>query len=832
MNYLLDKKYDETFTINFIGTEAFHPGDTLKLSMPSGQCFRNIKTFDGYTDTRSGETSSVYLKVFYRYKYSTDIDWSDPLPIENLPTMEVCSRKCLLLELLYFRLDDGGPNSGVTITLTNPSVNGTYTLTKNDAFVILTKNDPNQILEMGDFLKIFSLSDFNVISTPRYNTAFTIKYRFSQDRKLSWTEWEPLTKENISTVHFDSTRFVELQYLFQLNPGNSSVKIYEVILYGDFQNVSANGMKLNLFGLKENCINIAFPTASINEATSGIDTKTPTTNAKSPDSTSMTLLKEASEYQLMMNWVTYGLACYSNPVTVNNQSVTDVITAQNDANSAGFWNPYEFGKITEWQNMLATQIAQMLGMVVEYHLTDPDGNGIDKVIYEQQLYNIIDMKTIKVLVPDNKFPENQIVINQFNLDLFETFKVHILKSDFKKIFGITKRPGQQDILYFCQINRMFIVKHAQIHKDVMNAGIYYDVVLEKYEKRANIINRIEESKTRIEELTRNTTIDELFGFEQDNDKEKIANKTQLKPQSFEPIRSVVNARTLTKKEDIYNGGIKMIESYYDFSNVAQTEFAIQYKKADNNVKVSDNRSFIFWFNLPNDYNVGKAISKKMIAGYDVSSNKYVMLNNLTGDTYISSSDSYTNNIGYKVWIQSNKIYFMINSVVHLMEVNIMTNVWYGLLINMDQRQRTCSMKLVRRNASITIVLFNPDTYEKLELDYINDAVDIAYEIRNNGFKPVDNVETTSTEVNPSFIEVKSYSVSDVELASFTHDIDFSIPGSKMKLSNIRVMNDLVRSDVEQVVLNELIIKDAQHLIMGDNATKHIFTTNYENKNWR
>jgi hypothetical protein len=473
----------------------------------------------------------------------------------------------------------------------------------------------------------------------------------------------------------------------------------------------------------------------------------------------------------------------------------------------------------------------MLGMVVEYHLTDPDGNGIDKVIHEQQLFNIVDMKTIKVLVPDNQFPDNQIVINQFNLELFDTFKIHILKDEFKKAFGITKRPSQQDIIYFCQINRMFIIKHAQIHKDVMNSGIYYDVVLEKYEKRSNVLNRMEESKARIEELTRDTTIDELFGYDEKNDMDKIANKIQLKPESFDYIRSVINARTLITRENIYNGDLKIMESYYDFSNVAQTEYAIQYTKADQNVKVSDNRAFILWFNFPDDYSEGKSISKRTIAGYDVSSNKYVMLNNMTGDTLINhSDDSYTNSIGYKIWFQSNKIYYMINNIVHVMDVSIMTNVWYALLINMDQRQRTCSMKLYRRNTAITVVMFQLDDYDRIELD--SEDVTGITSAKSYGYKPVTNIETTSTQVDPSLILVSSYNKTNVDLSEFTHDLDFNIFGSKLKLSNIRIMNDLVREEYEEIVLNELIIKDSQHLIMGDNATKKIFTTNYPNKQWR
>lgn len=828
MSYLLDKKYDETFTINFIGTEAFHPGDTLKLTMP--ECVKNIKTIDGYVDSRSGETDSVYLKTYFKYKYSTDDNWSETYPIEQITQLELCSRKCLLIELVYFRVDEGGPNSGVTILLNNPSINGTYSLTKSDASLVLTSDNPIQILETGDFLKIFSISDFDVISTPSYNSnGFDILYRFSQDGQRSWTEWEPLTKENISTVHWDSTRFVELQYLFS-GTTYSNVKIYEVLLYGDFQNVSANSLKMNMYGLKENCINIAFPPASITEGTSGIDESTSTTNTKDSSSTTITLIDEASEYQLRMNWLTYGMSCYSNPDSSTGLSVVEQLEQENEANSAGFWNPYEFQKITEWQNMLANQIAQMLGMTVEYHLTDPDGNGIDKVIHEFQLYNIVDYKVIKVLVPDNQFPDNQIVINQFNLDLFDTFKIHILKDEFKKAFGITKRPSQEDIIYFCQINRAYIVKHSQIHKDVMNSGIYYDVVLEKYEKRSNVINRMEESKSRIEELTRNTTIDELFGFEEKNDMNKIANKIQLKPESFDYIRSIINDRTLLTRENIYNGDIKIIESYYDFSNVAQTEYAVQYTKADNNLAVSDNRSFIMWFNLPDDYNEGKSISKKTIAGYDVSSNKYVMLNNLTGDTYIPNNDTYTDNIGYKIWFQSKKIYYMINNVIHIMDAPIMTNVWYALLINMDQRQRTCEMKLFRRNATIMVTLYQPDTYERLDLEY--DDSDIQYEIDVNGFKPVTNTEITSSEVEPSFILISSYNKSNVELSEFNHNIDFSISGSKMKLTNIRVMDDLVREQFQQIILNELIIKDSQHLIMGDNATKKIFTTNFPNKQWR
>lgn len=823
MYYLLDKKYDETFTINFIGTESFSMGDKLFLTMP--ECVKGITSITSFTDTVNGETSLSYLKKFFRYKNGVNSEWSDTYPIEQITGFTICPRKCLQLEVIYFRVDDGDNSlSGTTITVSNVSIGGEYNLTSSDSQLVLTSGDTTQILEVGDLLKIFSIDAFEVISSAKYDNAFTIKYRFSQDGKLSWTNWETLTKENISTVHWDKTRFVELQYLFQVNSNyGKDVKIYEVILYGDFQNVAANYKKINKFGLKENCVNLAFKTAGINEQTSGVNEPLydGTTNAKTPNSTTQSLITESSEYQLRMNFITQGLNCYSDPS--NSSSQIDQLTAENNNNKSNFWNPYEFTKIVDLQNMLAQQISQMLGMSVEYHLTDPDGNGIDKVIHEQQLFNIVDYKEIKVLVPDNQFPESQIVINQFNLDLFDTFKIHILKEDFKNAFGIGKRPGQEDIIYFCQVNRMYIVKHAQIHKNVMNAGIYYDVVLEKYEKRAHVINRIEESKDRIEQLTRNTTIDELFDYEEENDFKKISNKTQLKPKSFDFIRSEINSRTNIVKESVYNGQTLVIESYYDISNVSKTETAVEYIKADNVILKSDNRSFIVWFNFPNEYNEGSAITKRVIGGYEVDDNKYYFLNNYDSGT----------TTGYALFYQTGNIYFILNNKTYKMSIDVMTNVWFALVVNLDQRQMVVDMKLYRRNTTVDVVLFQPTTYEKLVLDIDTEYDEIEYEMKVNGFRAVDNQETTSVDVTEStFILLNSVKIENVEPLEFEHDLNISIPGSKMMLTNIRVFNDLIGEGKEQWVLNQLIIKDAQHLIIGDNANKKLTTTNFPNKQWR
>ena len=354
-----------------------------------------------------------------------------------------------------------------------------------------------------------------------------------------------------------------------------------------------------------------------------------------------------------------------------------------------------------------------------------------KLFFEYQLFNIVDVKSIKVLVPENNFPDNQVIINQFNLDLFDTFKIAITKDEFKKAFGIEFRPGKEDILYFCQTNRMYIVKHAQIHKDIMGAGIYYDVILEKYEKRANVINRIQESKDKIDALTRNTTIDELFGADIKEQQDKIGNKEQTKPLSFDFNRKLIHKNIIYNKTSLTNGvDNDIIRNYYTLSNVPDTEVAVVYNNKDNDLKISDNRLFTFWFNIPNKYGDDMKINSKVLDSYNIPNSKiFNMINNYSDD-----------GLGYKIWYQNDKIWFMINDKVFKLSAPLFTNIWYALVINFNQRQGKISIKVFRRQGDIKMMLYHPASFDIIDLDVKTEKTDIEYEINTNGFKPFNNVE--------------------------------------------------------------------------------------------
>jgi hypothetical protein len=368
---------------------------------------------------------------------------------------------------------------------------------------------------------------------------------------------------------------------------------------------------------------------------------------------------------------------------------------------------------------------------------------------------------------------------------------------------------------------MYIVKHAQIHKDVMNGGVYYDVILEKYEKRANVINRQEESKTKIETLTNNTTIDELFGFDIKEQQDQISNKIQTKPQSFEFIREFINNKIIYNKEDILNGTVsKIITDFYSLSDIKTSDIAITYTKKDNDFKTSDNRLFSFWFNIPNEYESEKAITNRVINGYNIPSGIYNFIDNMSID-----------NNGYKIWYQNDKIWFMLNDKLYTMNSKLLTNVWYNLIINFNQREGYIDFKIYRRNTEIEISLFNKKSYEILNLN-INEKSDIDYEINNNEFVPINNTEILNKIDDSLFIEEYSQHTDLTYTFEFNHNNSISIYGSKMNISNIRILSDLIKSGEEQVFLNQHIVRDEQYIIVSNNAIKQLKTTNYKNNNWK
>jgi len=706
------------------------PNDEIAFSFAS---LTDVEKFKTFIYDYTGKTDTRYLSTYYRVSRDST-NWTSWLSLDsnitNFPPFNTTDP--MYLEIKFIRR---GTSTIGTIKLLDYTLDGVVdrpiinsmgggTSSINTQVATLNSTNNKVIIKPPYIYKVFKIDDIEVLSNGTLGTDFTIKYRFSQDYGRSITDWEFLTKENITTIRISPIRFFQIEYLIELK--SSSAKVYDINLIGDFQNVTLDYQKTNLYGVRENCNSI------------------------------------------MLGLVNDPTTCPDTPLGGN----TSMITTSNGDNCVlpqlstddknNLFKPYQQQAATDLLNKMSNDANAMFGHDVVYFLTDPDKKGIDYTFHEYSLMNYITDQMIKVSVENNQFPENNGAINQFDLSLFDSFEIHITKEVFKQAFGLEKRPGKEDFLWFCQINKMFTVEHSQPFRGFNNNAIYYKVMLKKYVQKANVIAGNQTIQDRVKELTKNSTIDELFGLENKQDKQAVANKEQFKPLTHDLLRVEINAKIV--KDLVENAEIVISKSHYDLSSVkftaTQSNSAVLYRNMKTHFKVSDNTGFISWFNINN---------------YTYNDNYHLF-------NYYDS----VNSLGLDININSNKSIVTLNSDVYEMNLDseLSEETWYAYILNVDQRQRKIHQYIYKRNVEIESDASSLNS-TKLLLVYSN-----------------------SSDMTPV----------DFELENTTA----KLLSCDMKITNIRLFIDIIPEDQHNKILNQSIIRDdSKYLLFADNANQRL-----------
>lgn len=684
-----------------------------------------VEKFITFTFSSSGELNTRYLDTYYRISRN-GVAWTEWIELNseiyNFPPFDPLDN--MMIDVKFIR---SGSKTDGSIRLLSYSLEGLLYRGDNDGTLIIASNDKT-IIRAPYVYKVFKIDDIEIIS-PNDITDVIVKYRFSQDNTRTWSQWEELTKENISTVRINPIRFFHIEYLVE-NLSSSTIKITDINLIGDFQNVSKDYLKTNLYGIRDCCQSNILGGAESSLLQGD--------NCDSSDSGLPVLTDEAKE---------------------------------------NLYNPYAQTQAMDLFNKLSTDAVAMFGHRIKYFATDPDGNGIDYSLNEYQLYNIVCAEEIKATVENNQFPDSQIVMNQFDLSLFDTFEIQVTKQDFKKAFGVQRRPSKEDIIWFCDINRIFIVDHAQQFRNFNNSAVYYKLILKKYNNRANVIagsNAIEDA---IRQLTKNTTIDELFGIEVKQDKEAVANKKEQQTLTRDPIRLEFSADII--KELIENSSTVISKQHYDFSNLLTSGFvsltqsvpAVTYKNLSSELRVSDNIGYMIWFKINNYIE-------------DEVYNFFQM--------YDSSSE-----LGWKVNLTNDSILTVLNSTTYSFNFgsggvdNLSEDVWYCYIMNLDQRQRNLSQWIYKRD--------------------VDDAD-----------------EDTARDLNSTNLRlVFSDSVDIIPVEYDLEGIDGGIMSSDIKMTNIRMFRDIIPEDQHNSISNQYIIGgDSKFMVFADNANNRIILDNF------
>ena len=704
------------------------PGDEYVLSFPNIQNVIKLTKFEYDT---LGINDDRYLLQYYRISRD-GLVWTDWLDlnrfIENFPVVDTLDP--LFLEIKWVR---NGYSTIGSIRLLEYLIEGE--LQRNEASsdgTVTVSSGESKVIKVTDIYKVFKITDLEII--PSNLEGVSLKYRYSQDSTRTWSEWEPLTKENITTTNINPIRFFQIEYLVENNSGQN-ITIDDINLIGDFQNVTKDYFKSNLFGIRECCQSNLFGTFDAN------GNFIPNTN---------------------LNSASGGSGNAGGP-----NCDSGVFAPMTDDNKANLYNPYAQNTAVKLLEKLSADAEQMIGHKVIYFATDADKKGQDHTLNEYQLYNVVCQGEVKVSIDGNNFPDSQIKMNVFDLDLFETMEAHITKQQFKQIFGVQRRPAKEDFLYFCDVNRMYQVDHAQQFRSFNNSAVYYKLILKKFTQKANVKAGTQEIKNQMDRLTNNSTIDQLMGIEQERDKAAVANKQQFTPLTREPIRLEYFAQI--DKELIENSSTIISKSNYDLASVDYRSIAVSYKNLDPILKVSDNIAYQIWFNI-NNYIQGEIYN------------------------FFQFYDN-TNSLGWKAELLNDTITITLNNTTYEFNLNnvggasaLEEETWYCYVLNIDQRKRKMDQFIYKRN-----------------VEFEEDAANLPNTLLKQVYKNSQDIEPIQYNIN------------------ILSGINPVILGSDMKLTNIRLFADIIPEDYHNKILNQYIIRDdSKYMIFADNATTRIY----------
>lgn len=703
----------------------------------------DVSKFTKFTYDTLGTTDSRYLTTFYRISRDSNAwtTWTElKTNITDFPLIN--TKDPLFIDIKWVR---SGTSTIGSIRLLEYNLDGLIEREETDGESTISLVSGGSVIITPPYIyKVFKIIDIEIISRGDIS-GLDIKYRFSQDTGRSWSNWEPFTKENITTVRINPVRFFQIEYSLT-NGSSSTANIYDINLIGDFQNVTQDYYKTNLFGIRECCTSNLLG----NNGGSAVDANG-----------NIMLDKNGNPIPaLNTSGNVSGAGCDTGG------GRQPLMTADEKAK---LFNPYQQSAAVNLLNKMSNDAQQVFGFRVEYFLTDPDKKGQDSTLHEYQLFNVVCSSEIKVSVEGNNFPDSQIVMNQFDLNLFETMEVHITKENFKAVFGPHRRPSKEDFLWFCDVNRMYQVDHTQQFRGFNNTAVYYKLILKKYTQKANVQAGNQTIQDKLNQLTKNSTINELFGIENAQDKAAVANKDQFKPLTKDPIR--LDYLSTIDKELIENGSTIISKSNYDLASIPYQSSAVTYKNLDPVIKVSDNIGFTIWFNLHN----------------------YVVDESYNFFNYYDE----TNSLGWKVNLSNDNINVTLNSTEYNFNltgatisntIGLEEETWYCYVLNVDQRQRKLNQYIYKRNVddeedapSLT------STILRKEYENEQDMVPIEYELEN---------------------------------------IYGEILGSDMKLTNVRMFIDVIPKETHNKILNQYIIRDdSKYLVFADNATTRLYLPN-------
>jgi hypothetical protein len=512
----------------------------------------------------------------------------------------------------------------------------------------------------------------------------------------------------------------------------------------------------------------------------------------------------------------------------NNVDNTSKIVFNTGSN--GIFNPYALGYGVQMYNQMSALVSNMFGFCVLYFKTEANSRSRDVVLKEYSIEKVITKDNVKILIPDNQLPTREIQFNSMMLDMPVQFEVHVVKSEFQKVFGKDAHPDPHDYLYFANyLNKMYMIDSVSDPDDFGYASSYWRVSLVPYQEFSSVQfeddSLLEETESLIfsaEGKFEEEVQDEFADIRKDNQLNDMGDFGE--GQDF--LRECLEPNLRINTENIYNKWTVVSKQHYNLSTIERGKKVVKYRYKDN-FSNNDERMITFWFRPKN---IDKSISENILLteisesdnGIKVGVKKWNNL--LQVGNYVKLTRTGSAN-GYKRILEVNKSssYIVVEgkfdmrarvmNCAKLVAYGVNTPLYIGDGFSVEHNYNSISLNIGQSHYDFTF-----DNFDKFENRWyavvigINKGMSNVWLYDSVGSNKKENLKSELKLINSSSKEIGKFEVFSDECGLMSCDLDFT---------NFRLWNKICEQELHDLILSQYVVDDSHNTLIVDNAQQEL-----------
>lgn len=304
-----------------------------------------------------------------------------------------------------------------------------------------------------------------------------------------------------------------------------------------------------------------------------------------------------------------------NSISVNNvqtviQSVETVQQTNNilrNVLNEDLYKPYrDLEDAHELNRKMSYAVSKIFSHKCTYFRTEPDNETKSITFKSYKLSNVVEAKEMELLIVNNEIPDNRTNFSEWDYDFFDQLECHIVIQVFDEVFP-GSIPNADDYLYLPLTDRIYQVNTVNEVKQFMHKSTYYQLVLTKWEDRADVNDTLPNGTNMTDQLP-DLEYAEDFGFEDLETEVENATKSY---NDEEPTNNIID-------DSISSEGVTFVKFMFDYTDVVNYELVQTYKFAtDNEFAVS------MWFKYErNNINLFSIVNELNDKVFELSINRF------------------------------------------------------------------------------------------------------------------------------------------------------------------------------------------------------------------